>query len=1167
MPNPQKTESDEHRHPDTTLKPSEWIRKKRTDASIGEAAREIRDHLNKWHAEKDIAKAKWVWELIQNARDVAKKQNKKNLEVSFALEKDRLIFKHDAGPFFLDDIYALVNGRSSKPIEHSDIIGQFGKGFIVTHIVSGTVLVKGWLRGDDTIHINKTFEITLDRSIQASDELTVTHIANNIEECGKQLDKAGPELEHDVTLFGYPLDDEGRDAAISGLEGLKRALPFVLAFTQPSMTLRIVHEGQESIFGVLETELIQSRPAKIELLKTAQQSQSLGGSLIVVSSGDSDVKIAIPYLCKDHTILDLGNSPRLFKMYPLAKTEDLILPIVINASFRVSAERFDLQYRDDQIEELRSTLQTAMGLLYELCKWALDKKILHKESLFKTKAPQQERPYQTEWVQALTSLVEGVKQLKAVEAMVDADTEKTEFLQPESVYFPSPFVGLSPFEDAKFIKGIWWLSRYLGLKVPAGSLIDEWNAIRECWKSLGISVGNEQTFENLVGQTQDLENFANLKQKTGSEKKALDFLKYLYKLGNHYRCERAQVPAFLSKAIYCNQNGDFEIPENLDIDHNVPESLKKISDDLFEPLRKRLLNTEFSKEEELKKHFQALGLNIIDETKAIGLLYDSIHRNWKQRSSSTATSQNRYKKGIVEFEKWLLQKEETNHQLGQKYPLNELPFLCKDNTLRIVEKEYLVLPDAFLDKEAREHTKIWPQETKLSEGYAEGIANPDLVRNRIVADGISQPNLMFNEETDLSSDQIKELSDAQIRGNYIATTEVSKIIAFDKVLKFAEQSRSPDLTRSILLFLLGYVVPRDNSWQESKQIRAGEAGPNVYGKLVPTGKEREFRLYPCTWLAQMKHSNWMVTTSEDEKGRKSFEVEQPSQNVLTDYLKTFPPSILSDEKVQMFLQREFGFSPVEITGWLLTGGKTESEQALVESLKQIHEMADSCGVDPVQFLNGLVSDKQIGDKFERRNANFGLVIEKAVRRVFEQQLKYGEYDFVVIPNWKGYDFKAYLGKKIGESDYGTLSLTFQRVHSRQVLAQFEVEVKSTKMNTVTMTLPQANNAVDHSELYLLCVVETKDLSRDMANLESESINDDQIEKLSEKILPYTSIVSVGEDLRQVIFNFRKASSATSEIRVDYDARFTIPSKLWKNKGKIIIDWFASVLEELGVSAS
>ncbi len=207
---------------------------------------------------------------------------------------------------------------------------------------------------------------------------------------------------------------------------------------------------------------------------------------------------------------------------------------------------------------------------------------------------------------------------------------------------------------------IWGLSHHLGLKVPVKDLIKEWNDIRTCWESLKVTIGKEQTFENLVKRVEKLGSLNSLKKETplDTDEKAITFLKYFYKLGNYYRSQRKHVPEFLREAIYCNQKGIFKKPMELMINKNVPNNLKKISDDLFEPLCEKLLNTEFSKDDDLEQHFQALGLETIDEKRAIGLLYDSVHRNWKQRSGLMGKDAYKYKLGIMEFEKWLLQNKD-----------------------------------------------------------------------------------------------------------------------------------------------------------------------------------------------------------------------------------------------------------------------------------------------------------------------------------------------------------------------------------------------------------------------------------------------------------------------------------------------------------------------------
>ena len=105
-----------------------------------------------------------------------------------------------------------------------------------------------------------------------------------------------------------------------------------------------------------------------------------------------------------------------------------------------------------------------------------------------------------------------------------------------------------------------------------------------------------------------------------------------------------------------------------------------------------------------------------------------------------------------------------------------------------------------------------------------------------------------------------------------------------------------------------------------------------------------------------------------------------------------------------FLQREFDFSPIEITGWLLTSGNSQAEDALVRSLKEIYDIAESENRDAVSLLDELVAIKKSAEILEIRNQNFGLLIERIVRTVFAEKLKNREYSFRVVPNWKGYDF-------------------------------------------------------------------------------------------------------------------------------------------------------------------
>src|ERR1700686_4811300 len=97
-------------------------------------ARNIFNEVEDWRGtRRSIASKRWIWELLQNAKDCAKG---KPFTFSVVLKESTLTVQHDAGPFTIRDIVALVEGDSSKRRRAEDATGRFGKGFLVSHVVS-----------------------------------------------------------------------------------------------------------------------------------------------------------------------------------------------------------------------------------------------------------------------------------------------------------------------------------------------------------------------------------------------------------------------------------------------------------------------------------------------------------------------------------------------------------------------------------------------------------------------------------------------------------------------------------------------------------------------------------------------------------------------------------------------------------------------------------------------------------------------------------------------------------------------------------------------------------------------------------------------------------------------------------------------------------------------
>ena len=60
----------------------------------------------------DISGKRWIWELIQNAKDVPNKFNK--VDIKIELKENALIFSHNGSNFTIDNILGILQQVSSK---------------------------------------------------------------------------------------------------------------------------------------------------------------------------------------------------------------------------------------------------------------------------------------------------------------------------------------------------------------------------------------------------------------------------------------------------------------------------------------------------------------------------------------------------------------------------------------------------------------------------------------------------------------------------------------------------------------------------------------------------------------------------------------------------------------------------------------------------------------------------------------------------------------------------------------------------------------------------------------------------------------------------------------------------------------------------------------------
>ena len=110
-------------------------------------ATKIRDMMaNLRKSANEDRKRRWIWELLQNAKDVSYGGQQVEVELLFKDDKTTglLQFKHNGKPFSVDNITFLIEQVSTKDQNSEDPeapqqTGQFGTGFLTTHLLSEIV--------------------------------------------------------------------------------------------------------------------------------------------------------------------------------------------------------------------------------------------------------------------------------------------------------------------------------------------------------------------------------------------------------------------------------------------------------------------------------------------------------------------------------------------------------------------------------------------------------------------------------------------------------------------------------------------------------------------------------------------------------------------------------------------------------------------------------------------------------------------------------------------------------------------------------------------------------------------------------------------------------------------------------------------------------------------
>jgi hypothetical protein len=206
------------------------LEQKKSRVLVENNAQAIFDHLAEFANLGGVHERRWLWELLQNAKDSV--EGTQTLSVEVQIQDNQLVFRHSGTPFTDDEVIHLIYHGSTKK-GSVDKTGKFGTGFLTTHLLSKRVLVSGILSD------GRPFNFNLDRGGKNAKEVEAAMECSwdEFKNCRSTSTEAGF-----TTTYKYTLDDQTKLIAHKGLNDLPRLLPFVPAFNAKfgSFTLKTV---------------------------------------------------------------------------------------------------------------------------------------------------------------------------------------------------------------------------------------------------------------------------------------------------------------------------------------------------------------------------------------------------------------------------------------------------------------------------------------------------------------------------------------------------------------------------------------------------------------------------------------------------------------------------------------------------------------------------------------------------------------------------------------------------------------------------------------------------------------------------------------------------------------------------------------------------------------
>ncbi|OUM68466.1 hypothetical protein PIROE2DRAFT_3755 [Piromyces sp. E2] len=546
----------------------------------------VRNRLRDLENPSPIDCKRWVWELVQNAKDsIVGQKDRVDVDIEIIVKDDLYIFMHNGAPFNMGTLTALLYKYSEGKTNDCESTGRFGTGFLTTHSLSKTVKITSDIIEEGH---EKPYGFTVTMFREGEDQELLEGL--------KKTENSFKVISSEpigYTTFEYKTTTKrNKEAGRLGIENFKENIASVMLFCPQIHRIQLNDNGEilyleRDTKSILNSVILNSCQ-KLSLYVKKKEKDNNGKEVEVSSlrkylyymvdeynekltekfGKDRNLRICCAVELDDNdNIITNTSLPCLFCSLPLVGSEAHELPFFMNSpDFEPDSERQALLLDGNDINKFGKISDPGINRMILLRSFSIYREILEyishsdiKKRYLLTRGlcttPYVTRFFDSKWYEEMF-----IKPMRNILLEYPVVWNGSEYKKFTDVFIP--IINYNTENDKKKAFNI--ISQLFHSKVP--SYDESINIDKNIWKNdARIKYKNIEDCVKLVTQQENITNLSKLIHDIEIWKWTDDFLQFLKTINSQYLYDYALIP---------NMNSQFvKLTNRLASSQYVPENM------------------------------------------------------------------------------------------------------------------------------------------------------------------------------------------------------------------------------------------------------------------------------------------------------------------------------------------------------------------------------------------------------------------------------------------------------------------------------------------------------------------------------------------------------------------------------------------------------------------